>query len=87
VHSLAPIVHAVIRSRAKPSGGAELKHVDLLLHVRDAASPDFGPQRESVVGVLRDLGIPADTLADRTLEVCRGFRPARMCGARRLRVR
>lgn len=48
---------------------SELKHADLLLHVRDVSSLDFERQKSAVVAVLQAIGISSTTLETRTLEI------------------
>eukprot|EP01051_Picozoa_sp_SAG22_P005569 SAG22_NODE_335_length_12071_cov_5.268771_3_plen_158_part_00 len=48
---------------------SELRHADLLVHVRDVSSADFERQSASVIDVLRSIGITSTTLESNTLEV------------------
>eukprot|EP00877_Chromochloris_zofingiensis_P009544 jgi/Chrzof1/4843/Cz15g01090.t1 len=47
----------------------EVLHADLLLHVIDASSPHAMHHRETVMSVLRDIGVPDGVLDSRLIEV------------------
>ena len=47
----------------------EVLAADLVVHVRDIAHPDSEPQKNDVLGVLKELGV-ADDRMERMLEVC-----------------
>ena len=39
----------------------QVQYADVILHMRDASSPDTEAQREDVIGILKDLGIEYET--------------------------
>lgn len=47
----------------------EVVEADLLLHVIDGASPQMQQQREAVLGVLRQIGVPESRLSSGMIEV------------------
>ena len=47
----------------------EILHADVLLHVRDVSSANFPQQKDSVLSVLREIGVPEEALRRRTVEV------------------
>lgn len=47
----------------------EVVEADLLLHVIDGASPQAPQQRQAVLGVLRQIGVPEARLRSRVIEV------------------
>lgn len=48
---------------------AEIHNVDLLVHVRDISHPHTNHQRETVLRVLKDIGVPDDVLSTKYIEV------------------
>lgn len=47
----------------------EILHADVLLHVRDVSSANFAQQKDSVLSVLREIGVPEADLREKTVEV------------------
>lgn len=47
----------------------EIHHADVLVHVRDISHPHTDHQRQTVLRVLKEIGIGEDTLRERYLEV------------------
>jgi len=47
----------------------EILHADVLLHVRDVSSANFAQQKDSVLSVLREIGVPEADLREKMVEV------------------
>ena len=47
----------------------EIHYVDLLVHVRDISHPQSNYQRDTVIKVLKEIGIPEEILAKKYVEV------------------
>ena len=47
----------------------EIHHADLLVHVRDISHPQTNYQRDTVLRVLKDIGVPEEFFTNKYLEV------------------
>jgi len=47
----------------------EIHYADVLIHVRDISHPHSDHQRETVIRVLKEIGVSDETLAEKYIEV------------------
>lgn len=47
----------------------EIHFADILVHVRDISNPQTNYQRDSVLKVLKDLGVPEESMKSKYIEV------------------